>query len=53
MFIFQLPKHEQNKIRKQLENHSKLNGYELEIDSESNEYLAMLGRVCDIQEIFN
>ena len=51
MFIYQLSEHEQNEIRKALEEHAKVNGYELELDTENNDYIAMSGRICDIEEI--
>ena len=51
MFICQLSESEQNDIRKKLEQHAIGNGYELEFDSKNNEYLAMSGRLVDIEEV--
>lgn len=51
MFICQLSESEQNEIRKRLEEHARVNGYELEFDSENNDYIAMSGRLVDIEEI--
>ena len=52
LFICQLSESVQTEIRKSLEEHAKINGYGLEIDAETNDYLAMSGRIFDIAEIY-
>ena len=52
-FICTLSEEVQKQIRKDLENHAEENGYTLEIDEETGDYIAMSGRFCDIEEVYN
>lgn len=51
IFIMQLSEEEQNEIKAKLETYAKENDFELEIDEETGEYVAMLGRLCDIEDV--
>ena len=49
-FIAQLSEKEQKEIKMKLEAYAKENDFELKIDEETGEYIAMLGRLCDIED---
>lgn len=51
-FIYQLPAHLISQIKQDIEHHAQSNGYTLEIDEETNDYIALSGRFCDIEEIY-
>lgn len=51
-FICQLPEAAQSIIRKDLERYAHENGSRLDWDPENNDYTAMAGRFCDIDEIY-
>ena len=52
VFICQLPEETQSIIRKDLERYAHENGSQLSWDGENNDYTAMSGRSCDIEEIY-
>lgn len=52
VFICQLQKKTQDLIRRDLEAYAGLHGYELQWDKEANDYMAMTGRFCNIEEIY-
>lgn len=52
VFICQLPEETQSIIRKDLEHYAHENGFQLSWDAENNDYTAMAGRFCDIEEIY-
>ena len=52
VFICQLPEETQSIIRKDLESYAHENGFQLSWDTENNDYIAMSGRFCDIEEIY-
>ena len=52
VFICQLPEQTQSIIRKDLERYAHENGSQLSWDEENNDYTAMSGRFCDIEEIY-
>ena len=52
VFICQLPEATQDIIRKDLEHYVHENGFQLKWDAENNDYTAMAGRFCDINEIY-
>lgn len=52
VFIYQLPEETQSIIRKDLERYAHENGSQLSWDGENNDYTAMSGRFCDIEEIY-
>lgn len=52
VFICQLPEETQSIIRKDLEHYAHENGFQLSLDAENNDYTAMAGRFCDIEEIY-
>lgn len=52
LFICQLPKVTQEQIKKDIEIYVINHDFKLEIDNESNDYIAMQGRFCDIEEIY-
>lgn len=51
-FIHTLPEEVQTQIRKDLETYAEENGETLEIDPETDEYLAMSDRFCWIEDIY-
>lgn len=52
IFICQLTEATQDIIRKDLEHYAHENGFQLSWDAENNDYTAMAGRFCDIEEIY-
>lgn len=52
LFICQLPKETQEQIKRDLEQHALVNGYELKIDKVTGEYFAMQDRFLCIEDIY-
>lgn len=52
LFICQLPQDIQDQIKQDVETHAYENGYILEIDEETNEYVALSRRFCDIDDMY-
>lgn len=52
VFIAQLPETTQDIIRIDMEQYARENGFQLKWDAENNDYTAMAGRFCDIEEIY-
>lgn len=53
VFIAQLPETTQDIIRIDMEQYAHENGFQLSWDAENNDYTAMAGRFCDIEEIYH